>query len=116
MHIAFPPCYSNNSRVPKANAQAWPTRRVRKVFLFEGLDFLHSDFDDSLSIIISGFQQRTGGEMSLVPIRSRAYESQGAVTISGPWELVPIWSVPRGTDHMGTNSQGPEIVTAPWDS
>ena len=54
--------------------------------------------------------------MSLVPIRSRAYDSQGAVTISGPWELVPIWSVPRGTDHMGTNSQGPEIVTAPWES
>ena len=57
-----------------------------------------SDFDDSSSIIVSGFQQRTGGEMSLVPIRSRAYDSQGAVTIPGSGELVPIQSVPRGTD------------------
>ena len=68
------------------------------MFLFEGLGFLHPDFDDSLSIIISGFQQRTGGEMCLVQIQSPPYDSQGAVKVFAFGRLVKIQSVPRGND------------------
>ena len=58
VHIAFPPCYSNISGVPKANAQALPTRGVTG--RIEWCQKVNSAHHDPFRTMMLGMPNRPG--------------------------------------------------------